>query len=363
MAEITPIDKLQRRLIELGCPVKAVRKIVRETTEHWEDLKRAEVASGVTEEEAAVRAAEQLGESGKLAERHVEALRAASVWGRLPVVYFGIVPLLAAVLLGVGYVSMNDGWLPAWAVSGLAKLNQPWIFIYLARGAGLFAAGLFAFITYLFCRRARNLILGWRTIWLTGGVLAAHGLLLHVEPSEERAMFLRHTVSVRESMADYQAHSHPVFSPERLDEMERHSVQQDSRLTAKEKQEKWENLRQARKHEKLSFDDPSPFSPNLQIIGLDRVEEGGEGTRFFPATLRSASQAPYEWVEVTQSHEVSCPMPLVYYAWPTLEEFSNNLSIWLNVGGPLLLAWWMARGLGRAKISVEDGDDRTAAVA
>jgi hypothetical protein len=89
MPEVPSIERLQRRLVELGCPAEIVRRIVRETAEHYEDLWQAAMRQGLPPAEAARLAAEQLGDPAVLAERHVVAWRntfASGFWPRAALV-------------------------------------------------------------------------------------------------------------------------------------------------------------------------------------------------------------------------------------------------------------------------------------
>src|ERR1700690_766269 len=89
------IEPLRRRLVELGCPMKQVRRLVREVADHREDLKHAAVAEGWSGADAEARANAQLGDPLALAEELMAALRRSTWWGRHYVVTFGLLPLLA----------------------------------------------------------------------------------------------------------------------------------------------------------------------------------------------------------------------------------------------------------------------------
>jgi len=91
MPEANPIEKLQRRLIELGCPVKAVRKIVRETAEHFQDLRGEAMRQGLPQSAAEAQATALLGNPEALAEEHVRVWRNSQVWLRHPWLGWGLV--------------------------------------------------------------------------------------------------------------------------------------------------------------------------------------------------------------------------------------------------------------------------------
>ncbi len=101
MPAVPSIEQLQRRLVELGCPALTVRRIVRETAEHYEDLQQAAVRQGLPPAEAARLAAEQLGDPAVLAERHVAAWRNTLAGGFWPGVALVLSPL---VVLGLPLV-------------------------------------------------------------------------------------------------------------------------------------------------------------------------------------------------------------------------------------------------------------------
>jgi len=95
------IETLRRRLLELGCPMAQVRRLVQEVADHREDLKQAALAEGLAEAEAEARANAQLGDPLALAEQMMATLRRASWWGRHFIIGFGVLPLLAVPVLWV----------------------------------------------------------------------------------------------------------------------------------------------------------------------------------------------------------------------------------------------------------------------
>jgi hypothetical protein len=89
------IEPLRRRLVELGCPITHVRRLVCEVADHREDLKQAALSEGLSEADAEAHANAQLGDPLALAENLMVALRRSSWWGRHFVVTFCLLPLLA----------------------------------------------------------------------------------------------------------------------------------------------------------------------------------------------------------------------------------------------------------------------------
>jgi len=184
MLDRNPIEQLQRRLVELGCPAKALRRIVRETSEHYEDLQRAAHAQGLVGEQVTAFAAEKLGNPVELANRHVEALRKSSWWGRYPQFAFGILPLLVAFELGLQYFYLNRDKLPM----GIEyRVNEPIRYPEMVAWAypAFFVAiiAVTAAVTFFFAYQAQRSGIATRWMWITGGVLAMHGLFLQVHPT------------------------------------------------------------------------------------------------------------------------------------------------------------------------------------
>jgi hypothetical protein len=194
MPDPNPIQQLQRRLVELGCPANAVRRIVRETAEHYEDLQRAAQAQGLPPADSTARAAEQLGDPNVLAERHIEALRKSSWWGRCPHFAFGILPLVVAEGLGLLYFSLNGGKLPM-DLDGL-PLRHPEMVEWAYSAFFVAVIAVTALVTFYFFRKAQRFVVGRRWLWITGGVLAAHSLLLQIHASSGIGLILNQPVAL-----------------------------------------------------------------------------------------------------------------------------------------------------------------------
>lgn len=183
MSDPSPIARLQRRLLELGCPPKATRRIVRETAEHYEDLQRAALAQGATPEQAVAQATEQLGDPQQLAERHVEVLRNSSWFARYAIVTFGIIP--GAAMLGLGLFCLYFGgsrfiWSDPW---GFFRTHAVWAFPCmkgLLWGSVLMAT---AALALGFCWCAQRCGVKRRWMWVAAGVLVAHGLFVQIQPT------------------------------------------------------------------------------------------------------------------------------------------------------------------------------------
>src|SRR5262245_29922509 len=98
MPKADVIERFQRRMIELGCPGKRIRRVTQELADHYEDLKQAAIGDGLADEAAKERAEALLGEPTALAERAAAALRHSSWWGRHRVLGFGFLAPLGFAL-------------------------------------------------------------------------------------------------------------------------------------------------------------------------------------------------------------------------------------------------------------------------
>ena len=112
------IDQLRRRLADLGCPMRHVRRLVQEVADHREDLKQAALSEGLSGPTAEARAEAQLGDPLDLAERLTIALRQSSWWGRHSVIGFCLLPLLAVPVLW-GLLLLLGLWLESAMSYGL----------------------------------------------------------------------------------------------------------------------------------------------------------------------------------------------------------------------------------------------------
>lgn len=92
MREPATLTALRRRLSEIGCPAHRAGQIVREISEHREDLKRDALEEGMTAEAAAAFADEKLGDVETLVRQFAAVLRRRSWWGRHPILTFCVLP-------------------------------------------------------------------------------------------------------------------------------------------------------------------------------------------------------------------------------------------------------------------------------
>ena len=161
------IEPLRRRLVELGCPMAQVRRLVREVADHREDLKQAALSEGLSEADAEARANAQLGDPLALAEQMMAALRRSSWWGRHSVIGFLVLPFLMAPVLwlllfrslelSLGF-ALGYGWdskrLPG--LQNVAAVHHLTIAVVCAHCVAI------ALVTLFFCRLARRAAAGFK---------------------------------------------------------------------------------------------------------------------------------------------------------------------------------------------------------
>ncbi len=163
------LERLQRRLVDLGCPMAHVRRLVQEVADHREDLKQAALSEGLSESSAEIHADALLGNPLDLAERLALSLRQSSWWGRHLIIGFCLVPLLAVPVLWALLVVLGC-WLEFALGYGLNSNrlhmagDRPESFhhIFLAVHCTDYIA--IALVTLLFCWLARRSALGFKWI-------------------------------------------------------------------------------------------------------------------------------------------------------------------------------------------------------
>ena len=113
MREPASCADVRRRLVRHGLPADRIERIVRELSEHWEDLRTAALDRGCPPAEAVAEAEARLGHPEQLAVEAISGLRRSSWLGRHPVVALCLAPLLLApVLMGLiaGPLWCLDQW-------------------------------------------------------------------------------------------------------------------------------------------------------------------------------------------------------------------------------------------------------------
>jgi hypothetical protein len=155
------IEPLRRRLVELGCPMTQVRRLVREVADHRDDLKQAAVSEGLSGADAEARANTQLGDPLALAEQMMTALRRSSWLGRHFIVTFCLLPLLVypvlwtlLLLLQMAFgFALGYGW--NWEKLHVAA-NNPVTFYHLTTAIQFMDYAAIALVALFFCWLARR---------------------------------------------------------------------------------------------------------------------------------------------------------------------------------------------------------------
>jgi len=161
------IKQLRCQLVNLGCPIARVRRLVREVADHREDLKQAALSDGLSESAAEIHADTLLGNPLELAERLTMALRQSSWWGRHSIIGFCVLPLLAVPVLwsllmflslwlafAIGY-ALDQNRLHV-AADNPANFHHMFLVVH---GADCLAIAL---VTLLFCWLARRSALSFK---------------------------------------------------------------------------------------------------------------------------------------------------------------------------------------------------------
>jgi hypothetical protein len=180
---------MQRRLVDLGCPIVHVRRLVQEVADHREDLRQAALSEGLSESEAETRAEAQLGNPLDLAERLAMALRRSSWWGRHFIIGFCLLPLLAVPVLW-GLLVLLGLWLE-FAMSYGLNLNQlhsaadkPDSFHHILMAVHCTDSIAIALVTLLFCWLARRSAVSLTWMVIACGICSLYALFLgvHIQP-------------------------------------------------------------------------------------------------------------------------------------------------------------------------------------
>jgi len=183
------IDQLRLRLLELGCPVGRMRRMIQEVADHREDLTEAGRSQGLSELAARAQAETRLGNPYSLAEDLMVSLRRSTWCGRHAFVTFVLLPLLLfpvfwMLVLFLG-LSAEFALVFGWDYKALhAAADNPVVFhrcVWALQGADYVAvAAVFAF----FCLLARRSAIGLKWIMSAGLICAVYALFIfaHVVP-------------------------------------------------------------------------------------------------------------------------------------------------------------------------------------
>ncbi|MGO8836789.1 MAG: hypothetical protein ACLQAH_19245 [Limisphaerales bacterium] len=157
---------MRRRLVELGCPLAQVRRLVREVADHREDLKQAALSEGLSVADAEACANAQLGDPLALAEQTMTTLRQSSWWGCHSIIGFLVLPLLMAPVLwfllfclelSLGF-ALGYGWDPKKlpGPNNLAAVHHLTIIVVCAHCIAV------ALVTLFFCQLAQRAAAGFK---------------------------------------------------------------------------------------------------------------------------------------------------------------------------------------------------------
>jgi hypothetical protein len=183
------IEPLRRRLVELGCPMTQVRRLVREVADHRDDLKQAAVSEGLSGADVEACANAQLGDPLALAEQMMAALRRSSWWGRHFIFTFCLLPLLVypvlwtlLLLLQMAFgFALGYGW--NWEKLHVVA-NNPVTFHHLTTAFQFMDYAAIALVALFFCWLARRsaVSLKWVAISCAICSLAAVITYAKIEP-------------------------------------------------------------------------------------------------------------------------------------------------------------------------------------
>ena len=179
------MGQLRGRLAELGCPAGPLQRLVREVSEHREDIEQAALAEGLSAAAAATRVQSKLGDPLDLAEHQMVMLRQTSWAGRHFFVSFFLLPLLLVpVLWGLMMAldlavefALGFGW--DGKKLGAAWAN-PHVFHYLVlavNGADMVAVGL---VTLVFCWLGRRSAVSFPWILTACVICSLYALVIYV---------------------------------------------------------------------------------------------------------------------------------------------------------------------------------------
>jgi predicted signal transduction protein with EAL and GGDEF domain len=180
---------MQRRLVDLGCPIVQVRRLVQEVADHREDLRQAALSEGLSGSGAETRADAQLGNPLDLAERLAMALRQSSWWGRHFIIGFCLLPLLAVPVLW-GLLVLLGLWLEFAMSYGLNSnqlhiaADKPDSFHHILMAVHCTDYLAIALVTLLFCWLARRSAVSLTWMVIACGICSLYALFfgVHIQP-------------------------------------------------------------------------------------------------------------------------------------------------------------------------------------
>jgi hypothetical protein len=177
------MHQLRCRLLELGCPPKRMRHMVREVADHREDLLAAARTEGLGMPGAEARAEARLGNPQALAEELMASLRRSTWCGRHRLISFGLLPallfpvlwLLVLIVSTLVWGEVYCGWDEKALHNAAANPVTYGHLLWVARGVDCVAIGL---VFLLFCLLARLSAVGFKWLLIAGLICGAYSLFL-----------------------------------------------------------------------------------------------------------------------------------------------------------------------------------------
>ena len=201
MPEPKYLAQLRGRLLDLGCPIFQVRRLVQEVAEHRDDLLRTAVADGCSASEAEARAEARLGDPLDLAERLTAVARRSTWWGRHSLIGFGLVPVVVIPLLWILLTAVGI-WLEYAVGCGLndqrlhAAAGRPDGFRHICmaiHGADYVAIAL---VTLLFCWLTYRVAASFKWTATACAVSSLYGLFSFVSIQPQNVSIQPHNLTL-----------------------------------------------------------------------------------------------------------------------------------------------------------------------
>ena len=192
------IRELRSRLLELGCPITQIRRLVQEVVDHREDLKQAALSEGLPAADAEARANARLGDPLALAEQMMVTLRRSTWWGRHSVITFCLLPLLAVPVLWFALLllQLSLGFTLGfgWDTENLhAAAANPVVFRHLVIVIQCADSIAIALVTLLFCWLARRAAVSFKWLVTACAICSLYALFVQasIQPHSFEVGFSR----------------------------------------------------------------------------------------------------------------------------------------------------------------------------
>jgi hypothetical protein len=175
MADLDPIQELGRKLVRQGVPGRYVARVVRELTEHREDLEGEARAGGQSPDAARSAAGDKLGDIDELAKELLATRRRSYWWGRHPLVSFVLLPLPMFILsfFGILWLWGEASGLFAWSEHRHTLPEPNWAAVRVGFYAVLCVA--FTISVSFICYLARRCCCGLKWTLIGCGIFFVQG--------------------------------------------------------------------------------------------------------------------------------------------------------------------------------------------